>query len=128
MRCALSPRSHLAEIRSRQGSHSLRRPRWNGARSGGALGDESPACDVGSEAAEPEGALAGFDSASDTAEPEGALAGFEASLRRLRYRATVSRLNPSSLAIRRWDRPWRCRETIRSIMATLSRFDMTRLR
>jgi hypothetical protein len=72
--------------------------------------------------------MAGFESVSAATEPGGAMAGFGASAASLRYRATVSRLIPSSFAIRRWDKPWRCRERIRSIMATLSRFDMMRLR
>src|SRR5271166_1993461 len=75
----------------------------------------------------PEGAMAGLGSVSASIEPEGAMAGFAASGGWLRWRATVSRLIPSSLAIRRWDKPWRCRDRIRSIMATLSRFDMMRL-
>ena len=51
---------------------------------------------------DPMGALAGFESS----DPVGAfVAGFESGGWELRYRATVSRLMPSSLAIRRWDQP-----------------------
>ena len=78
MRWALRPRSHLAWITSRQGSHSLLRPElWSTL-----TGAEARAWSVGvghvSRASEPEGALAGFDAAWRVSAPGGALAGFDA--------------------------------------------------
>jgi hypothetical protein len=70
---------------------------------------------------DPVGALAGFESPTPGSDPGGALAGFEAARK---CRATVSRLIPSSRAIRRWDQPWVCKALIDKTLATFSSFAM----
>ena len=82
--------------------------------------------DVGS-ASEPVGALAGFDSLWPSSEPVGALAGFDVGSACRRWRATVSRLIPSSSAMRRCDQRRACNARMLSLMAILSRFAMGRL-
>ena len=92
-----------------------------------------------SRASEPEGGLAGLDAAWRVSAPGGALAGFDAvwSVSEpaghwlvlmlpgpLEVAWTVLRLMSSSLAIRRWDQPLRCKEKMMSIVATLIRCDI----
>jgi hypothetical protein len=75
------------------------------------------------------GALAGFELVTDASDPVGALAGFDPKsvgghsaelANSLRYRATVSRLMPSSRAMRRCDQPWACKVSIDNTLATFN--------
>ena len=117
----LKPRSHLDWITLREGSQSLVRPRRRPTFPGTNEAGDRSVFTPGSGAAEPGGALAGFDSASASIEPEGELAGFDSASASIEpegelagfaasgggeVAANVLRSILSLLAMRRSGKPW----------------------
>src|SRR6185437_88777 len=123
----IAPRSTVAKLTDRRSNFGFGIDLGTGRRRTGIADRGRTQIDaIGN--AEPGGALAGFGSPPPSSEPGGALAGFESADARRMWRATVSRLMPSSRAIRRTDHRRACSESIVSTMTTLSRFAIVDLR
>src|SRR5579871_1976831 len=126
MRWALRPWLSQLRIVARWGSQSLDRPTPIGVLETVSIASDPMGAMAGFESIgvsiDPMGAMAGFELSFGSADPTGAMAGFDAACPRFRYRPTVSRLRPSSRAIRRCDQPRWCRVKMLSLIAILSRF------
>jgi hypothetical protein len=112
-----SPASQAATMTVRNGSHRLLRPSSDPAGRMAGFDAELDLSGTGSGAEDPAGGMAG--SGPKPPDPAGTMAGFDSRVSR-RYLATVSRLIPSSRAIRRWDQPLRLNVIIDCFKSILS--------